>query len=85
MMHVDALSRVINYIEAMPLEKELQLRQLQDSKLKALSEKLDTEKMIDLNFLMVLFLEIVQTNLVLSFPMVMVDNIIRYYHDNMVH
>lgn len=41
MMHVDALSRIVYYIETMPLEKELQFRQLQDVKLKALAEQLE--------------------------------------------
>lgn len=40
MAHVDALSRIAAHIEAMPLEKELQYRQLQDPKLKLIAEQL---------------------------------------------
>ena len=40
MAHVDALSRISAYIEYMPLEKELQYRQLQDPKLKIIAENL---------------------------------------------
>jgi len=40
MAHVDALSRIVAHIEAMPLEKELQFKQLQDPKLKIIVENL---------------------------------------------
>lgn len=44
MTHVDALSRAVAYIEAMPLEKEFQYRQLQDPKLKLIAESLSHEE-----------------------------------------
>jgi len=34
MAHMDALSRIVAFAEAMPLEKELQYKQLQDPKFK---------------------------------------------------
>jgi len=39
MAHVDGLSRIMAFAEAMPLEKELQYKQLQDPKFKELSAK----------------------------------------------
>lgn len=41
MSHVDALSRIVVYHESIPLEKELQYRQLQDDRLKAIAENLE--------------------------------------------
>jgi len=43
MAYVDALSRIVAFTEAMPLEKELQYKQLQDPKFKDLSTKLERE------------------------------------------
>jgi len=40
MMHVDALSRLVCYTDSIPLEKELQYRQLQDPTLKIIAENL---------------------------------------------
>lgn len=40
--HVDALSRVVHNIEALPLEKELIYRQLQDSKIKVIAKDLES-------------------------------------------
>ncbi|XP_071628367.1 uncharacterized protein [Temnothorax longispinosus] len=44
MAHVDALSRVVGFTDSIPLEKELQYRQLQDPKLKLIAEKLEQEE-----------------------------------------
>jgi len=41
MAHVDALSRTVGYLEAMPLENELQYRQLQDIRLRKIAEDLE--------------------------------------------
>jgi len=41
MAHVDALSRIVTYIESIPLEQQLQFRQLQDSRLKGIAEDLE--------------------------------------------
>jgi len=43
MAHVDALSRIVTFAEAMPLKKELQYKQLQDPKFKDLSTKFERE------------------------------------------
>lgn len=41
MTHVDALNRNILYINALPIERELEYRQLADSKLKQVASKLE--------------------------------------------
>lgn len=43
MAHVDALSRAVYYVETLPLEKELQYRQLQDPKIKLIVKDLEFE------------------------------------------
>lgn len=44
MAHVDALSRIVAYVEAMPIEKELQFCQLQDPQLKLIAESLSEQE-----------------------------------------
>lgn len=41
MMHVDALSRIVGYVESLPLERELEFRQLQDPHLQEIATKLE--------------------------------------------
>lgn len=41
MAHVDALSRQIFYLESLPIERELEFRQLQDSRLKEIARELE--------------------------------------------
>lgn len=85
MVHVDALSRISACIEYMPLEKELQFRQLQDPKLKVIAESLsqnDHEKFE-------LFDGLVYRKGTHSprfvVPEEMINNVIRSYHDNLAH
>lgn len=41
MAHVDALSRLVFYVNTLPLERELELRQAQDTKLSAIANDLE--------------------------------------------
>lgn len=41
MAHVDALSRQVCYLEVLPLERELEFRQLQDIRLKEIADSLE--------------------------------------------
>jgi len=43
MAHVNALSRIFAYVERMPIERELEFKQLQDSRLNEIAEKLEFE------------------------------------------
>lgn len=44
MPHVDALSRQIAYIDTIPIERELEYKQLQDEKIKSIANKLEYEE-----------------------------------------
>jgi len=85
MAHVDALSRIVAYIEALSLEKELLYRQMQDPKLKILAEKLS--KTNDKEY--ELFDGLIYRRGTPSPPFVvpeeMVHNVIRCYDDEMAH
>ena len=41
MAHVEALSRISAFVETLPLERELELKQLQDPKIKEIAEQLE--------------------------------------------
>ncbi|CAL1671939.1 unnamed protein product [Lasius platythorax] len=85
MMHVDTLSRVVHYIESMPLEKELQFRQLQDPKLKNLSGRLELIEDDKYEIIDGLVFKKCADKPRFVIPNAMINNIIRYYHDNMAH
>ncbi|KMQ87572.1 retrovirus-like pol polyprotein [Lasius niger] len=85
MAHVDALSRVVHMIDALPLEKELEYRQLQDPRLKFLARDLEYEghDKFDLIDGLVFRKAIDKPRFVI--PESMVTNIIRVYHGEMAH
>jgi len=82
MAHVDALSRIVAFAEAMPLEKELQYKQLQDPKFKELSSKLEREDHHKFEFLDGLIFKKDPDKPRFAVPDSMINNIIRVYHDN---
>jgi len=85
MAHVDALSHIVGYIEAMPLEKELEYKQLSDPRIKSLAEDLeftDNEK-FELIDGLVYRKCIDKSHFVI--PDTMINNIIRTYHNEMAH
>jgi len=79
---VDALSRIVVFAEAMPLEKELQYKQLQDPKFKICLPSLNEKTIINSKFSTALFLEKARISLGLPYQ---INNIIRVYHDNITH
>lgn len=85
MTHVDALSRQIGYIDSLPLERELQYKQLQNSKLKNIAEKLECED--DDKFQLIEGLLYTKDSDCPRFvvPDTMVNNIIRIHYDEMAH
>lgn len=85
MLHVDALSRIAAYIEAMPLEKELQYRQLQDPRVQATASNLETEENKDFQLVDGLVFRKYRDKLLFVVPDSLIQNIIRIYHDNMSH
>lgn len=85
MTHVDALSRQIGYIDSLPLERELQYKQLQDNRLKNITEKLEFED--DNKFQLIEGLLYTRDSGRPHFVVsdTMVNNIIRIHHDEMAH
>lgn len=85
MAHVDALSRAVCFTDSIPLEKELQYRQLQDPKLKAIAENLEGRDHDEFELIdgLVFKKGIYKHRFVV--PDTMISNIIRVYHDDMAH
>ncbi|KMQ85358.1 hypothetical protein RF55_16157 [Lasius niger] len=69
----------------MPLKKELQFRQLQDPKLKSLSEKLECNKDNKYKIIDGLVIRKSADKPRFVIPDAMINNIIRFYHDDMAH
>lgn len=85
MVHVDALSRIVAHIETMPLEKELEYKQLQDQKLKSISEDLEFSNNDKFTLINGLVYKKGPDKPRFAVPEAMVNNIVRIYHDNMAH
>lgn len=85
MSHVDALSRIVCHIESMPLQKELQLRQLQHSKIKLIVERLTQNEDRKFELFNGLVYKKNSSSPQFVVPEQMVHNIIKYYHDDMAH
>ncbi|KMQ83225.1 retrovirus-like pol polyprotein, partial [Lasius niger] len=85
MAHVDALSRIVAYVEAMPIEKELQFCQLQDPQLKLIAESLTEQEHEKFEIFDGLVYKKDTHTPKFVVPKQMVHNIIRHYHDDMAH
>jgi len=85
MKHVNALNRSMAYVKEVPLERELELRQLADPQIQDIANKLefcDDEKFSLVNGLVY---RKDQDNLRFVVPDAMVHTLLRTYHDNMAH
>lgn len=85
MAHVDALSRFVAIIDAMPLEKELEYRQLKDDNLKQIAESLENEENDKFELLNGLVYRKCKDKPHFVIPESMIHNVLRIYHDNMAH
>ncbi|XP_018316620.1 uncharacterized protein [Mycetomoellerius zeteki] len=85
MVHVDALSRAINYIGSLSLERELEIKQLCDPVFKVIAHDLEYKE--DKKFKLIDGLVYRKDNDRSRFavPESMVTNIIRVYHDESAH
>lgn len=85
MSHVDALSRQIGYVDTLPIERELEFRQLQDKELYNIANKLEFTE--DPKFELIDGLVYKKDNNQSRFvvPETMVNSIIRAYHDDLAH
>jgi len=85
MKHVDALSRSVAYVNEMPLERELELRQLSDAKIQDIANNLEygeSEKFVLVNGLVYRKFD---DELRFVVPEAMVPALLRAHHDNMGH
>lgn len=85
MLHVDALSRVINYIDTLSLERELEVRQLQDPRLQAIATELEFGVNEKFEFFDGLVYRKAEDRLRFAVPESMVVSVIRAHHDDMAH
>lgn len=85
MAHVDALSRAVSLIHLMPLEKELQYRQLQDGHLKTIAENLESSEHEKYELFDGLVYRKGPDKPRFVVPESMISNILRVYHDNFAH
>lgn len=87
MVHVDALNRCAGYVNTLPLERELEMRQFIDPKLREISRELEFGDNYNNKFDLVDGLVYRRDGEKLRFavPDPMVDSLLRVYHDDMGH
>jgi len=85
MKHVDALSHSVAYVNEVPLERELELRQLADSWIQEIANSLEYND--DEKFVLINGLVYKKNNGDPKFvvPEAMIPALMRTYHDNMAH
>lgn len=87
MAHVDALSRGVGYVNQLPLERELEYRQLTDPRILQISRELELANSDSDKYALVDGLVYKKSDDKLQFivPDTMISNIIRAHHDDMAH
>jgi len=85
MRHVDALSRAIAYVHEMPLERELEFRQITDPRLRQISEELEFKDSDKFSLVNGLVYKKCSVDLKFAVPESMVSNVLRAHHDDAGH
>lgn len=85
MVHVDALSHSVAFVNELPLERELELRQLVDPRIKEISTSLELSENDKFDLVNGLVYRKVDGELKFVVPESMTGNVIRIHHDNMAH
>lgn len=85
MAHVDALSRIVAAVDIMPLEKELQFRQLSDSHIKEIASKLETSDLKKFTLIDGLVYRKCLDNPRFVAPESMTHGLIKSHHDDLAH
>lgn len=77
-------SRVVNYVESFPLEKELEFRQLQDPYLRRIASQLELQERDDFQLIndLVFRKGLDKPSFI---PSAMINNLIRIYYDEVAH
>jgi len=85
MHHVDALSRAVAHINEMPLERELEFRQIADQRLRQISEELEFNDNDKFSLVNGLVYKKHGEDLKFAVPVSMVFNVLRAHHDDAGH
>jgi len=85
MHHVDALSRAVAHINEMPLERELEFRQIADQRLRQISEELEFNDNDKFSLVNGLVYKKHGEDLKFAVPESMIFNVLRAYHDDAGH
>lgn len=85
MMHVDALSRVFALVSVLPIERELEYRQLKDPTIKEIAENLEHSDHKKYELINGLVFRKGRDKPRFYIPEAMVMNILRIYHDDCAH
>lgn len=85
MQHVDALSRRVLYVETLPLERELEYKQLQDAKLREIAHYLEYNEHKKFELIDGLVYRKRPDRSRFALPDAMLNNVIKIYHDEMGH
>lgn len=85
MTHVDALSRMVAYVNRLPLERELEFRQLQDARISQIAMELEYEDNSKFKLIDGLVYRKAEDRGRFVIPEAMTQAIIRIYHDEMAH
>lgn len=85
MAHVDALSRQVFYVNALPIERELEFRQLQDNRLKEIAKELEFQANEKFQLIDGLVYKKDSDNYKFCVPDAMINSILRAHHDDMAH
>jgi len=85
MQHVDALSRSLAYVHELPLERELELRQLVDPVIKQISADLEFNDSDKFKLIDGLVYRKVNDDYKFYVPDQMIPSLLRAHHDNVAH
>lgn len=87
MAYVDALSRGVGYVNQLPLERELEYRQLNDPRILQISRELELASVDSDKYALIDGLVYRKNGDKLQFviPDTMISNVIRAHHDDMAH
>lgn len=85
MAHVDALSRLVAFVNRLPLERELEYRQLQDDRISQIAGELEFEDNVKFRLIDGLVYRKGEDRDRFVIPDQMIHSIIRIYHDEMAH
>jgi len=85
MQHVDALSRSVGYVNELPLERQLEFRQLADNRVQEISRGLEFNDHEKFSLVDGLVYRKEGENLKFVVPEEMVPSLLRAHHDDMAH